>query len=181
MLQLIDSEEISKITNAISSEIYSVHAVPVKDKSVQFGLINVPIFDMKGEIEAPWIDSSKIPEIETTDYMASMKISNQKHPEIQSKADVQVPSASTNSQSQAQPADSFESQSQPPEKKMKTVPTVRTFMHNGYQMTEVVNELVPCYGDKEEDSTNITAAVKPAAAPPAKSKQSSMMNFFKKK
>lgn len=181
-LELVDSENIPT-SNLISSEIFAIHAVPIKDKSVQFGLINVPIFDLAGEIEAPWIDSNKFPKIETCDEVA-LKISEQKLISEEEEESIKEDEI-TSSSKQAPPVQpQSKTDSQPPEKKMKMVPTVRTFMHNGYQMTEVVNEHVPCDGAEDTSSANSTTTSKPTpdvSSVPAKSKQSSMMNFFKKK
>lgn len=83
----------------------------------------------------------------------------------------------------------------PSGKRMKLVKVTRTFTENGYQMTETVNELVPC---DETDvpssprsdapasvgasrSTLSTPAKKAETAKPTTGKQSSMMSFFQKK
>lgn len=158
----------------ISCEIYAIHAVPLRDRTVQLGMINVPIFDLAGEIEAPWINS---PDFTFYDDIKSI--------DFDDKIVVQVDDSNKLDPTNVGPSAA---------KKMKMVKTTRTFMENGYQMTEVVNELVPCNdNDKDEDvkmsnDTNVPVPSKatetsnvsaPAVNKPPK--QSSMMNFFKKK
>lgn len=159
----------------ISSEIYAIHAVQLKDKPVQLGMINVPIYDLPGEIVAPWIDSEAFPAIQSSDEVKlaamtkeSLEISEE--PKKDEASFVNRPIESQSSESVDAP---------PPGKKMKMIKTTRTFMQNGYQMTETVNELVPC-DDNEDVEMESAPAAKPAAAP-VKAKQSSMMSFFKKK
>ena len=142
-------------------------------------MINVPIYDVIGEIEAPGIDSS------------SIKIIHPIHPPsaavvVEETVDNHLASAAENLQVVENPQIPIsnrvdESSSQPPNKKMKLVKKTRTFMQNGYEMVEHYNEMVPC--EEEEDELSETVSVKQsAAAPPqTKSKQSSMMSFFKKK
>ena len=177
LMELVEAEPTdnnkNKNTTTISSEIFAIHSVPIKDTSVQFGLIDVPIFDLKGEIEAPWI--TKLPE---TSGIESFKI-------------VQVDDNVDVDEDEEMEAATIQSSLIPPVKRMKTVQSVRTFMHNGYQMTEVVNELVPFADNEQEQEIEIVANAPipitslPLPAPPpqipAKAKQSSMMNFFKKK
>lgn len=153
----------------ISSEIYAIHAIPLKDKSVQLGMINVPIFDVIGEIEAPWIES-KVPEIITnipTERVEPAAIVQSGNPVVQSAQPLSQTS---------QPDHTIEA-SQPPGKKMKMVQKTRTFMHDGYQQVETYNELV----EVEEEETRVETPKPAAPAAQTKSKQSSMMSFFKKK
>lgn len=161
----------------ISSEIYAIHAIPLKDKSVQLGMINAPIFDLSGEIEAPWIDSKNEIIIENPISIESLN--------IQANNDTNITTATT-----IATVDVHEVDSQPPGKKMKMIQKTRSFIHDGYQKVETYNELVPCDDDNEEMETKAHTAAEaiiPAPTPATqtqaqpKSKQSSMMNFFKKK
>lgn len=135
----------------------------------------MPIYNLPGEIVAPWIDSEAFPAIQSSDEVKlaamtkeSLEISEE--PKKDEAIFVNRPIESQSSESVDAP---------PPGKKMKMIKTTRTFMQNGYQMTETVNELVPCDDDEDVEMESAPAA-KPAAAP-VKAKQSSMMSFFKKK
>lgn len=141
-------------------------------------MINAPIFDFSGEIEAPWIEKSKNEIIITNPPIESLNIQTDKSNTIDS---------TTASNTKID-----EVASQPPEKKMKMIQKTRTFMHDGYQQVETYNELVPCDDEDfervratENPDSNFSASQSQAPAPqiPAqpKSKQSSMMSFFKKK
>ncbi len=154
--------------NVLSSEIYAIHAIPLKDKSVQFGMINVPIFDVAGEIEAPWIDKTE----NTISYVQS----GVQNAQISSNKPASSTTTPNTQPTVINPVEN-EVASQPPGKKMKMVQKTRTFMHDGYQQVETYNELVPC--DDNELEIAKTQPTQPAA--PAKAKQSSMMSFFKKK
>ena len=169
----------------ISTEIYAIHAVPLKDKSVQLGLINVPIYDLPGEIEAPWINSENFPKIQNNEEVIlaamikrSVEITEEPTNELNTTSDNDRPNETPTVPNESGDA------APPPGKKMKMVKSTRTFMQNGYQMSETVNELVPCDDtDVDMESNNALPAQQPVvvAAAPAKAKQSSMMSFFKKK
>lgn len=157
----------------LSSEIYAIHAIPLKDKSVQLGMINVPIFDVTGEIEAPWIDK-------TDNIITSVQPgANNGVQNAHISTNKPTSSVMSNTQTVVTNDAAHEIASQPPGKKMKMVQKTRTFMHDGYQQVETYNELVPCDDNEMEETITKTQPSQPAA--PAKAKQSSMMSFFKKK
>lgn len=164
----------------ISLEIYAIHAVPLRDKPVQLGMINVPIFDLPGEIEAPWINSENFPKIQSSEESKlaamtkeSLEITEEPTNEDEAKSDDRHTASSI--------AESESVDAPPPGKKMKMVKTTRSFMQNGYQMTETVNELVPCDDNDVGMEPVMEQPAAAATAAPAKAKQSSMMSFFKKK
>lgn len=135
-------------------------------------MINAPIFDLTGDIVAPWIESKNEIVINTpsSDVINTTAIANTKN------------TTTVNPMSSV----ANEVASQPPEKKMKIIQKTRTFMHDGYQQVETYNELVPCDDEEMTDKPVINALTNatqtPSAAPAqTKSKQSSMMSFFKKK
>ena len=141
-------------------------------------MINAPIFDLSGEIEAPWIDSKNEIIINNPVNIESLNIS----------AQANNSTTTTTATATAAIVDVHEVDSQPPGKKMKMIQKTRSFMHDGYQQVETYNELVPCDDEDEEmeSKTQTAEIIKPALAAKQtqaqpKSKQSSMMNFFKKK
>ena len=140
-------------------------------------MINVPIFDLPGEIIAPWIDSKDFPKIQNSDEIKLAAMTKESL-EITEEPRIATISAEGNNGPIETHTEFVDAP--PPGKKMKMIKSTRTFMQNGYQMTETVNELVPC-DDDDVDMESVTSAKTAAAAPPVKAKQSSMMSFFKKK
>jgi len=141
-------------------------------------MINAPIFDLSGEIEAPWIDSNNEIIINNAVNIESLNINMQANN-----------STTTTTATTTAIVDVHEVDSQPPGKKMKMIQKTRSFMHDGYQQVETYNELVPCNDEEEEEIESKTQTAEITKPGPVatqtqaqpKSKQSSMMNFFKKK
>ncbi len=168
-------------------------------------MINVPIFDLAGEISAPWIDLENFPAapkytevVLNSNSISDSNISknNVNQVEVDLAKSVQDTSISnlnnplsinsTNNKIETEASSSIVQG--PPTKKMKMVKKTRTFVENGYQMTEVVNELVPCDDENDPEAEVVkAAAVKPEVTPSSAAtinkpkQQSSMMNFFNKK
>lgn len=133
-------------------------------------MINVPIFDLPGEIEAPWINSDNFPKMQSSEEVKLATMTKE--------------SLEITEETKGKPDEAIDESvdAPPPGKKMKMIKTTRTFMQNGYQMTETVNELVPCDdNDVEMEHTPVEQPAVSTTAAPAKAKQSSMMSFFKKK
>ena len=161
---------------------------------MQLGLINVPIFDLAGEISAPWIDLENFPDVSKYTELAldnNNPISDAKV-EVVANLTKSVEATSLNLNnpisinSTTNKIEAETSTQGPPIKKMKMIKKTRNFVENGYQMTEVVNELVPCDDENNVDTEEVAvvkpvAAVSTAAAVNKPKQQSSMMNFFKKK
>lgn len=164
----------------LSTEIFAVHAVALKDKSVQLGMINVPIYDLAGEIQAPWIDTDNFPALPSSDEVKLSKLADTLTVEESDKDEPMEQVKIVLAPKKSEPAHDDLVSQQPPGKRMKMIKKTRTFMENGYQMTEVINELVEC---EEGEEVEIVAPVVPVApsATATKPKQSSMMSFFKKK
>ena len=175
-IKLVNESELPG--NAKAHQIYALHKAPLRDRQSQLGMMNVPIIlppSLKSEyIKAPPVSATAISpsaepveDVEMTDSQPALKAESVK-------ATTAVPEPTTTAHQSA------------PGKRMKMVKVTRTFTENGYQMTETVNEMVPCEEDDSEalpaesNSTTAASSVKPKAAAPTAAKQSNLMSFFKK-
>ena len=171
-------------TRVLSQDIYSIQLTPLKDKIVQLGMINGPIL-IKPAIDAPWIhaeDDRSKPAFSLSPaepVNCPMQVDAPQEavaPAAETNANVKAPSAFQAAECAAEPASKAAAADEPIPKKMKMVKVPRTFMENGYQMTEMVNELVPC------DEGEVAEDPKPNPGPKTTTaKQGTLLNFFKKK
>lgn len=178
-------------------KIYAVHKAPLKDRVSQLGMMNVPIVlppSLTAEhINAPKVGASSVFSTKPTEGEDAIK-ADVSDVEM---TDDSLPTQTKKSCAATAAAPIATSNG----KRMKMVKVTRTFMENGYQMTETVNEMVPCDDDDPEaipledgngnikkNDTSVSAS-KPttSAADNAKlkpsttsGKQSNLMSFFKK-
>jgi len=173
----------SELTGTTESQIYAIHKAPLKDRPTQLGMMNVPI------VLPPSLQSENIKAPPVTASMSSTKADDE---DVEMKDAEDAPKASIDTASSTTPSTTNAIKTGPVStstgKRMKMVKVTRTFMENGYQMTETVNEMVPC-DDDDPDAIPLdgassakapsTTTASKASAPTA-AKQSNLMSFFKK-
>ena len=176
---------VSGVIESSSAQLYALHKAPIElEKDVKLAMMNVPI------ILPP---SLKAPHIEAGEFKATVVAKPSDDIEME---DSSVPASASESalmnsiKTTASAINNTTSASAPTTntgaKRMKMVKVVRTFTENGYQMTETVNEMVPCDDDDPYalplagESDKKKAAPTTSTAKPAAPKQSNLMNFFKK-
>jgi hypothetical protein len=158
--------------------IYALHKAPLRDRQSQLGMMNVPIIlppSLASErIKASPVSASALPAHQ------DLLMGDSRPAALRLESSSAIKAAEPNTIAQSTCAG----------KRMKMIKVTRTFTENGYQMTETVNEMVPCDDDDSEalisdltatatgrTSANGKTTAPSAAAPP---KQSNLMSFFKK-
>lgn len=182
-IKLVDESEIPA---GQAHHIYALHKAPLKDRQTQLGMMNVPIIlppSLKSEhIKAPPVTASVLAPPQEDIEMALEEKAEAIITETIAKTTI-APAPANASTTTVTPT---VHQQTAPGKRMKMVKTTRTFTENGYQMTEIVNEMVPCEdNDPDAVSEEISSgkdltASKTKAAAAAPGKQSNLMSFFKK-
>jgi hypothetical protein len=187
----------SKFGAILSEQIYSVQAVPLFDRDSQLAALNVPII-LEPTIRAPWIMRREEGGAAFT-LEQPMSVDSEL-PKTEMAAEEAEPSRTLEPPEPPETLETLTTASatgsatgsigEPVPKRMKLVKVPRVYVENGYQMTEIVNELVPCDDNDPEaellnpqNSPSVTkGTAKPtsAKATTSTSKQGNLLSFFKK-
>lgn len=178
--------EIKLVSDAIespSAQLYALHKAPLQSgNDFKLGMMNVPII-LPPSLQAPHIEAGEFKPVALAKPSEDVEMEDAAVEASSSEtALINAIKTTTNATSNAPTSTGG--------KRMKMVKVVRTFTENGYQMTETVNEMVPCddddpdalplNGETEAKKAAPATTTSTTSAKPAAPKQSNLMSFFKK-